>query len=61
MGGLGARIGKLVSSGRTFALQVQPTTNVVTLQVPMVDPPFTITKAEKLQGVSNISGLRRFA
>lgn len=69
MTSIGARAGKLDYMGRMFTLQVQPTTSSVSLQVPMVSPPFTITKAEKLRDVTEISGygrrapmrLRRFA
>lgn len=56
MTGLGGRIGKLVSNGRSFAFQIQPTSRPVSIQVPLVDPPFTLTSAKKLSGVTQVSG-----
>jgi hypothetical protein len=54
----GARMGKLVHEGTTFAFQVQPLTQPMTLHLPMVEPSFTVTKALKLQATS-VSGVPR--
>lgn len=59
MSQLGARIGKLDYAGRSFTFQIQPTTQVMKIQVPMVDPEFTITKADRVPGITQISGRYR--
>jgi hypothetical protein len=62
MKGLGADVGQLMTQGpRDFAVQVKPTTSPVTIYVPMFSPPFTITKAQKLNAPTQspqISGYR---
>jgi hypothetical protein len=53
---MGATIGKLNYGGSDFSFQIQPTSTVVTIQVPMVDAQFTIKSAMQLAGATAVSG-----